>query len=294
MQKRGLRIVNHIEEIHTAIKSGSSVPVIGTSIKGEIFIKLLGSGDGAYALISEYIINSFAQALGLPVLSKQMVVITESTKLTVLYEEVRDMVERSLGVNLGYLYYKQNKSLSLQEICDGLSEHHKNYLFLLDVLFRNIDRTCQNHGVIKINDTLAISDFGVSLTIRSALEGKNYEDKMVTKQLLKRHSFYSDDIDEKVYELFFSTLEKVRIDQIVQNMPNEWFKFGLNENPDEEKNNLQKCLINLTSTKNNFKIFAEELKSISKIDEEKEKEQRILNREKFQKIFNEGNLTRNS
>lgn len=284
----------HIEEIHTAIKSGSSVPVVGKAYNGEFFIKLLGSGDGAYALISEYIINAIAKSLDLPVLSKQLVEITESTRLTVLYEEVRDMVERSLGVNLGYLYYKQDKSLSLQEICDGLSEYHKKYLFLLDVLFRNIDRTSQNHGIIWANDTFMISDFGVSLTIRSVLEGKNYEDKMVTKQLLKRLCFYSDDIDERVYELFFSTLEKVQIDQIVQSMPDEWFKFSLNENPEAEKNNLQKCLINLTSTKNNFKRFVTELKGISKIDEEKEKEQRILNREKFQKIFNEGNLTRNS
>ena len=86
-----------IQEIHTVVRSGSTAPVVGTTIDGQKFIKLMGSGDSTYALISEFIINSIAHIMGLPVLQKELVFIDEATKLSVLYEEVRDMVRNSYG-----------------------------------------------------------------------------------------------------------------------------------------------------------------------------------------------------
>lgn len=276
----------HIEEIHTAIKSGSSVPVVGKVYNGEFFIKLLGSGDGAYALISEYIINAIAKSLDLPVLSKQLVEITESTRLTVLYEEVRDMVERSLGVNLGYLYYKQDKSLSVQEICDGLSEYHKKYLFLLDVLFRNIDRTSQNHGIIRVNDTLMISDFGVSLIIRSLLDSKTYADSTITKQLLKEHCTYTEDVLDETLEQFCLRIRKIDFYTIVNNIPNIWIKNATSLEPKKTKDILTSLLMRISTEEENLASFLSALKTVEKLNEQEQREKRANNRKKFEVMMN--------
>lgn len=276
----------HIKEIHTAIRSGSSVPVVGSDENDiERFIKLIGSGDSVYAVITEFILNSIAEQLTLPVLPKQLVLIDEKTARTVLYEEIRDMIQKSYGINLAYTYHEQNKVVSIQEVLSDLSPIHKQRLFLLDVFFRNIDRTVSNHGFIHVNDTLYISDFGVSLIIRAVMNDKIHNDNIATNQLLKEHCTYTEDISDATIEEFFSDLQRIDFSAIVRNVPEQWIRICSSLHISEAKEVLVMVLMKLVTEKTSFKSFLSQLFVTKRIDEQEQKEKRAHNRKRFEEMM---------
>jgi len=275
-----------IKEIHTAIKTGSSVPVVGLGDDNEQkFIKLIGSGDSVYSLITEFIISSIAEALCLPVLSKQLVLIDENTTPNVLYEEVRDMIRKSFGINLAYTYYEQSNSVSIQEVLRDLPLIHKQQLFLLDVLFRNIDRTSHNHGIIRVNNSLCISDFGVSLIIRSMMNGKEHIDSTITNQLLKEHCTYTEDITEQSIQDFFECIQKVHFHTIVHNIPEMWIRICSSLELVKAKEVLIELLMKLVSEKNALIEFLSVIYTTERIDEQEQREKKAKNRKRFEEMM---------
>ena len=185
------------------------------------------------------------------------------------------------GLNLAYSYHKQEKSISLQEVLHEFKSEQRNYLFLLDVLFRNIDRTLNNHGIISVDERLIVSDFGVSLIIRSVLDGRSYKDGAMTKQLLKEHCVYSDDINDEIVEQFFQFLKAIDVSTLIRMVPDTWLENHSHIGSNDVRERLERSIRDLIYSEDTFKIFLKEVVETNPIDKKKQREKTALNKIKF-------------
>src|SRR4051794_32167078 len=90
------------ERITMAGRRGSSRPIVADTRAGERIVKLRGAGQGTGALVAEVIVAELAEALGLLVPPRSLVILPEQIETADWDDELDDLLEASVGVNLGF------------------------------------------------------------------------------------------------------------------------------------------------------------------------------------------------
>lgn len=193
---------------------GSSFPTLARTESGRLLVvKMVGSGNGARSLISEFIVNNVSTALGWPVPSASLVKIKSDMPWTFGTDEFDDLVQKSSGWNLGLSYIDQS-----QKIADStqvsISDDFKSQVLALDYLFVNIDRTVKSGNLLEDqNRQKWIVDHGSCLVFQTM--------KPISPRIDSHHIFYQD-----------YTRLKNKVDYCVQKLKDfEGFQETLNKVP---------------------------------------------------------------
>jgi hypothetical protein len=128
---------------------GSSSPTLAElDSGGTVVVKLRGSGNGAEALTSEYIVNRLAQAAGFPVPAPLIVELPDGFPWAYGTDEFHDLVRKSPGPNLGLAVIPGARPLPAERY-RALAPAVISQLVTLDRTFSNWDRTEQSGNLLE-------------------------------------------------------------------------------------------------------------------------------------------------
>jgi len=144
---------------------GSSWPVVVSTDAGMRFTKLRGAGQGVLPLIAEIIVASIAEAIGLRVPSRCLVAIEPGIESLNKRDELRDLLDRSVGLNLGFKYLDGARMVLPSDI-GKISDDDAAAIVWLDAFVMNPDRTARNTNLMFFRDDLWLIDHGAALAFQ--------------------------------------------------------------------------------------------------------------------------------
>jgi hypothetical protein len=156
----------------------------------------------------------------LPVLEPELLVIELEFAKQALDPEIKELLEKSTGMNFGTRLI-DGASVLNERMALGVATSLKNEIFLYDLFLLNIDRNPRNPNLVLNHNGLWALDYSSSMTIRSVIDGKNYEKLSVLKEI-KRHPFYSHHLDAYDFVRRFKEIPDESIHGIVDELPEEW------------------------------------------------------------------------
>jgi hypothetical protein len=157
--------------VHTARRvlaadlRGSSWPVVVETDEGKRFTKLRGAGQGVPPLIAEIIIGSIAETIGLRVPPRSLVTIEHGIESLNRRDELRDLLDRSAGLNLGFEYLEGSRLVLPSEI-ERISADDAAAIVWLDAFVFNPDRTARNTNLLWRGEQLWLIDHGAALAFQ--------------------------------------------------------------------------------------------------------------------------------
>jgi len=135
-----IRAVRFYEEI----RKGSSLPLlIGGDDGNSYVVKLNGAGDGVLSNVVEWVASKLGALMQIPVLQPVFVVIDANLAGQAGDPETRELLERSVGINLGTPYLPDAATYSA-EYASSIDDVLRQQIFLFDLFLINIDRTGVN------------------------------------------------------------------------------------------------------------------------------------------------------
>ena len=155
---RALRVLS-------ALRQSSSSPVIVETNSGSFFVKLRGAGHGTAALVAEIVVAELAAHVGLLVPKWLPVHFDQHLPSDDPHGELRSLLDRSAGLNLGFELLKGARDLRRDEAA-GIEPFVAAPIVWFDALVENVDRTPQNPNLMRRGSELWLIDHGAALTFQ--------------------------------------------------------------------------------------------------------------------------------
>ena len=143
-------------------RQGSSSPVVVESNDGLWFTKLRGAAQGVPTLIAERVVAERADRLSLSVPARAFVDLPVDVTSTDHSDELRDLLDASAGINVGFALLDAARNLTRPEYERVPLDIAASVLWL-DVLVQNLDRSPANPNIMVRRGTYWLIDHGAAL-----------------------------------------------------------------------------------------------------------------------------------
>lgn len=151
-------------------RKGSSSPVVVETTDGTRFVKLHGASQGTAPLVAEIIVGELAEVLGLSVPARSLVELPPEIPSEDQNDELRDLLDRSVGLNLGFAFLDGGRDLTPSEFASAHLVTAARVLWL-DMLVQNLDRTPRNANLMIRRGTVWLIDHGACLPFQHDWSG---------------------------------------------------------------------------------------------------------------------------
>lgn len=152
-------------KVLSADRRGSSWPVLVETDAGVVFTKLRGAAQGPAALVAEIIVAHLAEAIGLKVPTRSLVVFEAAIESDDKRDELRDLLNASAGLNLGFMYLEGARLVAPDEV-HRIDADTACAIVWLDGLVMNPDRTARNTNLMWWKAGLWLIDHGAALSFQ--------------------------------------------------------------------------------------------------------------------------------
>ena len=147
----------------TPLREGGSLPaIVEADDLGLYVVKFRGAGQGPLALVAELIGGEIGRALGLPVPEIVLVEIDKALGRNEPDYEIRELLGRSTGLNLG-LDYLPGSVMFDPAAGDRSNADVASRAVWFDAFITNVDRTARNPNLLFWHKTLYFIDHGAAL-----------------------------------------------------------------------------------------------------------------------------------
>ncbi len=160
MRKIEIRTVNVLQYIKPLREGGSLPAIVKADDDFTYVLKFRGAGQGKKALIAELMGGEMARAIGLNVPELVFMNLDSSFSKTEPDEEIQDLLDFSVGLNLGLHFLKS--SITYEPLISETDSLTASKIVLLDSIISNIDRTAKNTNLLMWDKRLWIIDNGAS------------------------------------------------------------------------------------------------------------------------------------
>lgn len=220
MNKLEIRTVDVVQYIKPLREGGSLPAIVKADDDFPYVMKFRGAGQGKKALIAEFIGGELARAMGLKVPELVFMNLDDSFGKTEGDEEIQDLLNFSVGLNLGLHFLSGAISYDpLVSIVDSLTA---SKVVLLDSIITNIDRTVRNTNLLIWNRELWLIDHGACLYFHH--NWKNWEAHLDrTFPSIKDHVLLAS--AEKLTEASVAIQDAISVsivEDIMVNIPKDW------------------------------------------------------------------------
>ncbi len=148
------------------LKEGSSLPaILDTEDAGLFVTKFRGAGQGARALLAEFIVGLLAQHAGLPVPDLALIYLDAAFGRTEGDPEIQDILKGSRGLNVGLRYLEGAFTFDPVAVADFVTPERAADIVWFDAYTVNIDRTPRNPNLMIWGRRLWLIDHGAALYI---------------------------------------------------------------------------------------------------------------------------------
>jgi hypothetical protein len=128
----------------------------------KLVVKLRGSAEGVLPLVSEIVVGELAEALGLATPARYLVELAAGLGSDDPHEELRDLLERSVGLNLGFQWLEGFRDVTPADAARVKPELAAAIVWL-DALVQNPDRTARNPNLLIKSGQIWLIDHGAAL-----------------------------------------------------------------------------------------------------------------------------------
>ena len=167
---------------------GSSRPVVVETEAGFFFTKLRGAAQGTAALVAEIVVAALAEALGLWIPSRVLVLLDADTPSQEQEDELLDLLTASRGLNLGFQYLPGARDIRSHEI-EAIDKDFACQVLWLDALVMNVDRTPRNPNLLRWQNKLWVIDHGAALPFQYDWSAVVEASPRSEAYAMKRHIF---------------------------------------------------------------------------------------------------------
>jgi hypothetical protein len=143
-------------------RRGSSSPVVVETTEGEYVVKLRGAAQGTGALVAEVVVGALADLLGLPVPPRRIIVLTGAQPTDDRNDELADLLEASVGENLGFRLLPAARQFTASDLPQVPSDFAAQVRWL-DWLTLNPDRRPSNPNILVEGKHYWLIDHGAAL-----------------------------------------------------------------------------------------------------------------------------------
>jgi len=141
---------------------GSSWPVLVDTGEQKVVVKLRGTAEGMRPLVAELVVGALADALGLLTPTRYLVELPPQLPSDDPHEELRDLLERSHGSNLGLRFLEGFRNVTVAD-AGRIKTELAAQIVWLDALVQNPDRTQKNPNLMIKAGQIALIDHGAAL-----------------------------------------------------------------------------------------------------------------------------------
>jgi hypothetical protein len=239
----------------TPLREGGSLPAIAEADDGFLYVlKFRGAGQGARALIADFIGGEIARAAGFKVPEIVFANLDEAFGRTEPDEEIQDLLRASEGMNLGLHFL--SGAITFDPAVTKVDSDLASRIVWLDALLTNVDRTARNTNMLTWHNEIWLIDHGASLYFHHTWDNWKEQSERPFVQI-KDHVLLpgASSIDRAGTELrSMLTAEKIRA--IVGAVPDTWLEANNNTGTLEE---IREVYINfLLNRINHSAIFVNE------------------------------------
>lgn len=155
-----IRTVNVVQYLQPLREGGSMPAIVKADDDFTYVLKFRGAGQGTKVLVSELIGGELARAIGLKVPELVFMNLDNSFAKTEPDEEIQDLLDFSVGLNLGLHFL--STAISYDPIASSTDDMTASKVVLLDSMISNIDRTAKNTNLLIWSRELWLIDHGAS------------------------------------------------------------------------------------------------------------------------------------
>jgi hypothetical protein len=151
------------------LREGGTLPAVVDTDGGGLFVaKFRGAGQGAKALVAELVAGLLALRAGLPVPDLAIVEVLPSFGRTEPDPEIRELLERSHGPNVGLRYLDGAFNFDATAAGDLVTAELAARVVWLDAFVTNPDRTARNPNLLVWERRPWLIDHGAALYAQHA------------------------------------------------------------------------------------------------------------------------------
>ncbi len=146
------------------LREGGSLPAVLDTEDGGLFVaKFRGAGQGARALIAEFIVGLLARRAGLRVPDLALIYLDGAFGRTERDPEIQDILRGSRGLNVGLRYLDGAFNFDPVAAADLIAPETAADIVWLDAYTTNLDRTPRNPNLLLWDRRLWLIDHGAAL-----------------------------------------------------------------------------------------------------------------------------------
>jgi hypothetical protein len=165
---------------------GSSWPVLVDCGERRLVVKLRGTAEGLKPLVSEIVVGAIADVLGLATPARCLVELPPHVPSDDPHEELRDLLDRSAGSNLGFTYLEGYRNVTPSDAARIKPELQASIAWL-DWFVQNPDRTVKNPNLMIKAGQIQLIDHGAALSFHHDWSAVTEQTPRVTGELLSQH-----------------------------------------------------------------------------------------------------------
>jgi len=155
----------------TPLREGGSLPaIVEADDSGLYVVKFRGAGQGPKALVAEVVAGELARAAGLRVPELVQVDVGVELGRNEADPEIRELLKRSLGSNLGLDYLPGSVTFD-PVVGPPPSADEASEVVWFDAFVTNVDRTARNPNLLVWHRRLWLIDHGASINFHHAWQG---------------------------------------------------------------------------------------------------------------------------
>lgn len=128
----------------------------------KLVVKLRGSAEGIRPLVAELVVGALADALGLLTPERYLVELPKGVASDDPHEELRDLLAKSAGLNLGFRYLEGFRNVTVAD-ASRIEPELAARIVWLDALVQNPDRTPRNPNLMIKAGKIWLIDHGAAL-----------------------------------------------------------------------------------------------------------------------------------
>lgn len=200
----------------TYFNRGNSFPIVLEHQGKKYLVKLREGMSGKYSLLSEWLGNRMGSVLGLNTQAPLWLNL-EEVEMEGLHEEVRDLIQKSRGLNIGFGFLENANELR-EAALDDLDKRAFQEVFLLDVLLLNIDRSPENANLLQAQGAIWPIDYESSMLFQEILDGSEVRNNPRILQCLKANPLYQK-VGPKVLSDFIQKVKQIDFEKMLKEIP---------------------------------------------------------------------------
>jgi hypothetical protein len=209
---------------------GSSWPVLVQAGEQKLVLKLRGTAQGVLALVAELVVGALADSLGLMTPERYLVELPPGVPSDDPHEELRDLLARSVGMNVGFRYLEGFRNVTAFDAARIKPELAADIVWL-DALVQNPDRTPHNPNLMIKAGQISLIDHGAALDFQHAWSAVTEQSPrepgpVVSQHLLRVEAQQLADADARLAP----KLTRELLDAVLAQVPDElWAALGPEE-----------------------------------------------------------------